>query len=81
MSSLRVLNRTGDRQVCWDPRAVAAGDPEAEAAVREAERLFAEQRARGATAVRVEPGRAPARMDRFDPEAEQILLIPRVVGG
>jgi hypothetical protein len=57
------------------------GDLEAQAAVREAERIFAEQRTRGGTAVRLQPDRAPERIERFDPEAEQILMIPRVVGG
>jgi hypothetical protein len=56
-------------------------DPEAVAAVREAERIFAEQRARGATAVRVAPGKPAERIEKFDPQAEQIMMIPRVVGG
>jgi hypothetical protein len=81
MGVLRVLSHHGDEQVRWDQMAVMTGDPEAEAAVREAERVFAEQRARGGTAVRVAPDKAPERIDRFDPEAEQILMIPRVVGG
>ena len=49
--------------------------------LREAERIFAEQHARGATAVRVRPDRPAERIEKFDPEAEQILMIPRVVGG
>jgi hypothetical protein len=65
----------------WDQTAVLTGELEAQAAVREAERIFAEQRARGATAVRVRPDRPAERIEKFDPEAEQILMIPRVVGG
>jgi hypothetical protein len=81
MGVLRVLSRQGDDRHVWDPAAAVKGDPEAQAAVREAERIFAEARARGATAVRVGPGHAPQRIDRFDPEAEQIVLVPRVMGG
>ena len=81
MSKLRILNSTGDSQVAWDPAAVAAGDPEAQAAVAEAERIFNEARARGGSAFSVSQGQAPTRLDRFDATAEQILLVPRVVGG
>ena len=81
MSRLRVLNHMGDRQILWDPSAVAAGDPEAQVAVATAEHIFAEHRTRGATAVRVRPDRAPERIEQFDPAADQIVLIPRMVGG
>jgi hypothetical protein len=60
---------------------VETGDPDAIAAIREAERIFSEQRAAGATAVRVTPDKPAERIDHFDPEAEQILMVPRVVGG
>jgi hypothetical protein len=50
-------------------------------AIKEAERIFAEQRAKGATAVKVMPGKPAERLDRFDPEAQEIVMIPRVVGG
>ncbi len=81
MSVLRVMSRRGDDRVMWDVRQVEVGDPEAVAAVREAERIFSDQRARGATAFKVDKGQAPVRIDQFDQTAEQIVLIPRVVGG
>jgi len=81
MGVLRVLSHHGDDRYMWDKTAVMTGDMEAQAAVREAERVFAEQRARGATAVRVKPDRVTERIEKFDPEADQILMIPRVVGG
>lgn len=81
MGMLRVMSRRGDDRVMWDVRQVEVGDPEAVAAVEEAERIFAEQRARGATAFKVEKGQAPVKIDQFDQTAEQIVLIPRVVGG
>ncbi|MGH2493622.1 MAG: hypothetical protein ACRDIV_02860 [Ktedonobacteraceae bacterium] len=78
---LRVMSRRGDDRVNWDQQKVLAGDPEAMAAVREAERIFAQERAKGATAFRVEPGKPIQRIDTFDETAEQIVLVPRVVGG
>lgn len=81
MGMLRVMSRRGDDRVAWDVRQVEVGDPEAVAAVREAERIFEDERARGATAFKVEPGQAPTRIDQFDRTAEQIVIVPRVVGG
>ena len=46
-----------------------------------AERIFNEERARGATAFRVEPGKTVERIEKFDRTAEQIVMVPRVVGG
>lgn len=81
MGVLRVLSHHGDDRYSWDRSAIETGDLDAVAAVHEAEKIFAEQRARGATAVRVAPGKPAERIERFDPEAEQIVMIPRVVGG
>jgi len=78
---LRVMSRRGDDRVNWDQQKVLAGDLEAIAAVREAERIFAQERAKGATAFSVEPGKPIQRIDTFDETAEQIVLVPRVVGG
>lgn len=78
---LRVMSRRGDDRVTWDKQKVSAGDPEAIAAVREAERIFAQERAKGATAFRITPGKPAERIERFDRTAEQIVLVPRVVGG
>jgi len=81
MGVLRVLSKRGDDRLTWDEQKFQMNDPEAIAAVREAERIFAETRARGATAFRVEPGKPTQRIDQFDPTAQQILIVPRVVGG
>jgi len=81
MGVLRVMSRRGDDHVRWDSARVSAGDPEAVAAVREAERIFNEQRSRGATAFIVEKDRPPTRTRQFDPTAERIVMIPRLVGG
>ena len=78
---LRVMSRRGDDRVTWDEQKVLAGDPEAIAAIKEAERIFAQERAKGATAFRVDPGKPAERIEQFDRTAEQIIMVPRVVGG
>lgn len=81
MAKLRVLSSRGDTVVEWDEHKVEVGDPDALAAVREAERIFEEQRARGATAFVVTPNQPAVRIDKFDPLAEQVVIVPRVAGG
>jgi hypothetical protein len=78
---LRVMSRRGDDRVSWDAQKASVGDLEALAAIREAERIFAHERQKGATAFRVETGRPPERIEQFDKTAEQIVLVPRVIGG
>lgn len=81
MGMLRIMSRRGDDRLAWDNHKVGAGDVEAIAAVREAERIFAQERAKGSTAFRVEPGKPVQRIEQFDATAEQIVMVPRVVGG
>ena len=81
MAVLRVLSKEGDTKYEWDVVQVQQGNVDAMAAVREAERIFAQQRARGATAFKVWPGRTAERLDSFDPQAEHVVIVPRVAGG
>jgi hypothetical protein len=81
MGKLSVMTSSGDKSVEWDCEKVKEGDAEAEQAVREAERIFNEERARGSTAFKVEPGKTAQRIDAFDETAEQIIVVPRIVGG
>ncbi len=81
MGMLRVISKRGDDCMQWNEQDAQAGDAEALAAIREAERIFAQERARGATAFRIETGRQAERIEQFDPSTEQIILVPRVVGG
>ena len=81
MGMVRILSRRGDECATWDLSKVAVGDPEALAAVREAERMFDEARAKGATAFTVAPDQTVKRLDRFDQEAPQMVMVPRIVGG
>ena len=78
---LRIMSRRGDDRITWDSQKVETNDPEAVAAVREAERIFNEERMRGATTFRVETGKPAERIEKFDRTAEQIVIVPRVVGG
>ncbi|MDP9383334.1 MAG: hypothetical protein M3Q29_24965 [Chloroflexota bacterium] len=81
MGKLRILSKLGDKTHSWDAKAAAARDPEAEEAVRQAECIFNEARANGFTAFKVSRGTATERIDVFDPEAEQIVLVPKIAGG
>ncbi len=81
MGKLRILSPRGDRTVVWDQKGAEAGDLEALAAVREAERILEEELKRGATAFRLEPNAPAKKLERFDPEAEQIVVVPQVAGG
>ncbi len=81
MSFALHISKRGDDRLLWNAEDALAGDAEAKAAVQEAERIFARERAGGATAFRVEPGKPIERVEQFDPQAEQIVMVPRVVGG
>ncbi len=81
MANLRVLSWRGDLKITYDVQLADAGVSEQVAAVEEAERTFREERARGATAFRLEPDEAAVRIDEFDRTADQIILVPRIAGG
>jgi len=74
MGMLRVLCGRGDVKVEWDL--------EKEEAVKEAERIFQENAAKGYASFRVDDKIDSAeRIEKFDPHAKQIIQIPRIVGG
>jgi hypothetical protein len=81
MGLLRIISKRGDERLLWNEQDALAGDAEELAALREAERIFARERTRGATAFRVEPEKPVERLGQFDPQASQIIMVPRVVGG
>jgi hypothetical protein len=81
MSTLHVLNWHGDEHVSWNPEALDKGDPVAVAAVREAERIFAQELKRGGVAFRVKPGATAERIDALDPRADEIVVLPPIAGG
>ncbi len=65
-----VLNREGDFSVEWDPKARA----EIERATAEFENL----RKQGYVAF---PFKGGTRLDLFDPEQKEIVMVPRLIGG
>ncbi|MHB8619555.1 MAG: hypothetical protein ACYDAG_08295 [Chloroflexota bacterium] len=81
MATLYVLSSRGDKRVTWAPEEVEAGDPEALAAIAEAEAIFAREQSRGSSAFRLTPGQPARRIDTFDKEASEIMVIPRMAGG
>ena len=81
LAVLRILNGSGDTSVSWDPQGLAHADPEAKAAVKEAERLFAKARSQGAVAFRMNGDEPATKLTEFDPNAQEILVVPAMVGG
>lgn len=81
VGKLRVMSFHGDRTVMWDRQQLEVGDPGAQEAVHEAERILEEQLSRGAMAFRVDAGVPLRRIDRFELDADQIVTVPRVGGG
>ena len=81
---LRVMCSLGDAATTWETGPGLETDAEAQAAIREAERIFQEARQRGDTAFIVEPGKAPEKVETWDQravEAPEIIITPRLVGG
>jgi len=74
MGLLRVLCGRGDVKVEWETEKAEA--------VAEAERIFRDNAARGYAAFKVDSSVDTAvRIDEFDPDAKEIIQIPRIVGG
>ncbi len=81
MAKLRILSHQGDTTVEWDTKKADVGDLEALEAIREAERIFEEQKSKGATAFTVTTGKPAEKLEKFDKTAEQIIMVPRIAGG
>ena len=81
MGVMRVLCSQGDAVYTWDEEKVEIGDPGAREAIEEAERIIREAQARGAVAFRAVPGQPAERIRDFDPKADEIIVVPRIVGG
>jgi ATP-dependent exoDNAse (exonuclease V) alpha subunit len=81
MGYLRVLSSQGDTVYTWDEQKVEAGDPGALEAIQEAERIIREAQAKGAVAFKIKPGEPAERIEGFDKTAEEIVVVPRIVGG
>jgi nucleotide-binding universal stress UspA family protein len=81
MGVLRVLCSQGDAVYTWDAEKAETGDPGAREAVEEAERIIREAQARGAVAFKTVPGQPAERVRGFDPNADEIIVVPRIAGG
>ncbi|MHB8620836.1 MAG: hypothetical protein ACYDAG_14890 [Chloroflexota bacterium] len=81
MATVYVLSAKGDQRVRWDREGVATADPEALAAVAEAEALFVRERRRGSAAFKLLPGEPAERIEAFDHAADEIVIVPRMAGG
>lgn len=74
MSTLAVLDRTGDTRLEWDP--------ERRDEVDAARKMFAELKAKRYLAYRCDAdGNRGEVIREFDPEAERIVMTPQLVGG
>ena len=74
MNAMQVLDRTGHTSIAWNP------DNTDEVATARA--TFRAMRDKGYRAFRIgRGGRQGERLDEFDPNAEQIMLVPHMQGG
>ena len=73
MSLMEVMDRTGHREVRWNP----ANAEEVEFAREQFDSLTDD----GYQAFRVERGKPGVRMATFDPAAESMILVPQRQGG
>lgn len=81
---IRRMCDQGDAVTAWETGAGTETDEEAQAAVREAERIFREALVRGDIPFAIDGDKAPEKLDRWDArakEAEEIVIAPRLMGG
>ena len=81
---IRVMCHLGDVATTWETGPDVETDEEAQAAIREAERIFREARLRGDVAFIVEPGKTPEKLETWDQkaiDAPENVITPRLVGG
>ena len=71
---LSIMGRSGDVKVAWETEEAAA--------VAEAERMFALHAAKGYTAFEIDPvTKESSRVDAFNPEALNTVMVPQIQGG
>lgn len=74
MGELAILDSTGDTKIMWDSTKPTE--------VEVARDTFKRLRKEGYTIFRTDKkGNQSERMDEFDPEAERLIAVPRIVGG
>lgn len=81
---IRQMCDRGDTVTTWETGAGTETDEEAQAAIREAERIFKQALGRGDIPFMVRDDAPPKKLDRWDAqarEAEEIVIAPRLMGG
>jgi len=74
MGQLHILDKTGDSRIIWN-----VGDTEH---VKTAKATFDGLRAKGYSMFSIKAdGDTGGRVDEFKPELEQVIAVPRIVGG
>jgi len=74
MGEMRIMDRAGDSVLAWNPEELEE--------VREAEARFNELVVRGRhTAFDIVEGGKAKQLKVFNPDAEKIVMVPRVAGG
>lgn len=81
---IRRMCDQGDAVTAWETGADTETDPEAQAAVAEAERIFREALVRGDVPFKIDGDKGAVKLDRWDDqarEADEIVIAPRLMGG
>ncbi len=81
---IRRMCDQGDAVTAWETGADTETDEEAQAAVREAERIFREALVRGDVPFAIDADRGAVKLDTWDArakEADEIVIAPRLMGG
>jgi hypothetical protein len=81
---IRRMCDQGDAVTTWETGADTETDEEAQAAIREAERIFREALVRGDVPFAIDADKAPEKLERWDArakEADEIVIAPRLMGG
>ena len=81
---IRRMCDQGDAVTVWETGADTDTDEEAQAAIREAERIFREALVRGDVPFAIDAASGPTKLERWDnraQEADEIVIAPRLMGG
>lgn len=81
---IRRMCDRGDAVTAWETGADTDTDPEALAAIAEAERIFREALVRGDVPFKIDGDKGAVKLDRWDEqakEADEIVIAPRLMGG
>ena len=81
---IRRMCDQGDAVIAWETGTDTDTDPEALAAIAEAERIFREALVRGDVPFKIDGDKGAVKLERWDDqakEADEIVIAPRLMGG